>query len=98
MRKEVTYINPLRLGVIYAAVLAAIYLVFGVIGILFGLMGGMHGGFGGFGMFGGGGLIATAAGILAGAIMGFLGGAISALVYNLAAKAFGGVVIELKDV
>ena len=94
MRKEITWISPLRTGIIYAAIIAVIWIVFGILALIFG---GMGPGGPGMSEMMGGGIGAVLGGIIMGVIMGFIGGALSALVYNVAAGIVGGVVIELKD-
>ncbi len=92
MRKEITWISPLRTGIIYAAIIAVIWVVFGILGLIFGGMAP-----GGPGMMMGGGIGAVFMGIFMGIIMGFIGGALGAVIYNVAAGIVGGIVIELKD-
>lgn len=91
MRKEIAWISPLQTGIIYAAIIAVVYVVFGILALIFGGMGP-----GGMQMMGGG-IGALFFGIIMGAIFGFIGGAVSAFVYNVAAGIVGGIVIELKD-
>lgn len=92
MRKEITWVSPIRLGLIQAAIVAVMWIVFGILGLIFGGMGPGPGP----GMMGGG-IIAVIGGLIMGAIGGFIGGAVAALVYNVAAGIVGGVVIELRD-
>lgn len=100
MRKEVTWVSPLRTGIIYAAIFAVIYFAIGLIALIFGgFSGGMNEGAGAFGgaRMMGGGLLGAIGGLIMGGIGGFIGGVIGAFVYNIAAGIVGGVVIELKD-
>ena len=98
MRKELTWISPLRVGIIDAAIIAVVYLAIGILGLIFGgMMGGLGGGMEGAGMMAGGGIISFLVGVIFVAIMGFIMGVIGAFVYNVAAGIVGGIVIELKD-
>lgn len=90
MRKEITWVSPIRLGLIQAAIVAVMWIVFGILGLIFSGMGP------GPGMMGGG-IGAVLGGLIMGAIGGFIGGAVAALVYNVAAGIVGGVVIEFRD-
>ncbi len=97
VRKEIAWISPLRTGVIYAAIISVVYVVFSIIMLFFDTMtGGMGGGMGGGVMFGGG-FVSIVFGLVMSAVSGFIGGMIGAFLYNIAAGIVGGVVIELKD-
>jgi hypothetical protein len=98
VRKEVAWISPLRTGIIYAAIISVVYVVFSIIRLTFGgMMGGMGGGMEGAGMMLGGGFVSIIFGLVMGAVFGFIGGMFGAFIYNIAAGVVGGVVIELKD-
>ena len=94
VRKEVAWISPLRTGIIYAAIISVVYVVFSIIRLTFG---GMGGGMEGAGMMLGGGFVSIIFGLVMGAVFGFIGGMFGAFIYNIAAGVVGGVVIELKD-
>jgi len=80
MRKRITYISPLQLGIVSAVLYGIISLIavpFFLMGALFG-----HGGFGAI-------FVIFIPVIYA--VAGFIGGIITAFVYNLVAKWTGGV-------
>jgi hypothetical protein len=98
MRKEISWVSPLRLGIIDAAVFAVMYLVVGILGLIFGgMMGGMGGGIEGAGMMGGGGIVALVIGVVVGAVARDNPRVIGAVKNKIPAGIVGGVVIELKD-
>ena len=94
MRKELTWISPLRVGIIDAAIIAVMWVVVNIIGVIFG---GMMDGMGGAGMMAGTGIAGILFGLVMSVIFGFIAGVIGAVIYNIAAGIVGGIVIELKD-
>ena len=98
MRKEITWISPLRTGIIYAAIISVVYAVFSIVMLIFGtMMGGMGGDMMGGMLMAGSGFMSIIFVLVMGAVFGFNGGMIGAFIYNIAAGIVGGVVVELKD-
>ena len=93
MRKEITWISPLRTGIIYAVIIAVVWVVIAILRLIFVGMGGM----GDAGIMVGGGIMTIIVVLVMGAVGGFIGGVIGAFIYNIAAGIVGGVVIEFKD-
>jgi hypothetical protein len=88
MKKRLTYLSPLQLGIVLAVlygIIALILVPFVLLATLFGAKGGFIGGF--FAIF---------LPIIY-AIVGFVGGIISAFVYNLVAKWTGGIEFTTAD-
>jgi hypothetical protein len=82
MKKRLTYISPLQLGIVQAVVMGVISLIaipFLLLGAMFGPA---HAGFG---------LLFIIIIPIVYAIVGFIGGIISAVVYNVVAKWTGGI-------
>jgi len=96
--KEISKIEVMSIAKLTAAVYGAILLIIGVLGFIFSvLMAAVSAGYGTsmvFGLFMGIFLLVLYPVI--GVIFGFIGGAVFALIYNLAAAHFGGIKIELK--
>jgi uncharacterized oligopeptide transporter (OPT) family protein len=89
MKKRLTYVDPLKLGIVLAVVYGVISLVivpFFILGALFGPRGS------GFGV-----ILAIFFPIIY-AIAGFIGGVLTAFVYNLVAKWTGGVEFTTEEV
>ena len=81
MKKRLTYVSPLQLGIVEAVVMGVISLImvpFLMIGALFGPHGGI-------------GVIFLILVPVLYAVAGFIGGIISAVVYNIVAKWTGGI-------
>jgi hypothetical protein len=81
MKKRLTYISPLQLGI----VLALVYGIISLIAVPFLLLGAMFGPHGGFGA-----IFVIFIPIIY-AVCGFIGGVLSAFVYNIVAKWSGGI-------
>ncbi len=98
--KEITKIEILSMGKVHALILAFLGLI---IGLLVGLIGAVVGSFaaayGGIPAFlgAGFGILAIIVFPIMYGILGFLGGIIVAVLYNLVARWVGGIEIELKD-
>lgn|GEM_PF-3004636 len=106
MRKEITWISPMRTGIIYAVILAVLYFALKIFTLLFAVFaadhyaGGfahMQGGEGAVPMILGAGLLESAIRLIPAMIGGFFAGLISVFIYNVASGIVGGVVIELRD-
>jgi len=110
MQKEISRISPLRTGIIYAVLIAVIYLVVGVLSLAFGglFMGGMPPlegieGLEGFesqagpGAMAAGGVMAVLFGAVFGVIFGFIGGVLMAVLYNFVASITGGIIVTFRD-
>ncbi|MGA2030152.1 MAG: hypothetical protein ABSG87_08785 [Verrucomicrobiota bacterium] len=88
MKKRLTYVSPLQLGIVLGVlygIIALIFVPFLLLATLFGAKGGFIGG-----------IFAIFLPIIY-AIAGFVGGIISAFVYNLVAKWTGGVEFTTSD-
>ncbi len=88
MKKRLTYVSPLQLGIVLAVlygIIALILVPFLLLGAIFGAKGGLVGG-----------VFAIFIPVIY-AIVGFIGGVITAFVYNLVAKWTGGVEFTTAD-
>ena len=84
MRKEITWISPLRTGIIYAAIISVVYAVFSIVMLIFGtMMGGMGADMMGGMMMADSGFVSIIFVLVMGAGFGFIGGVINACVYNI---------------
>jgi hypothetical protein len=93
MKKQLTYITPLRTGIVLGILYGLLGLVivpFFVLGAVFGT----HHATGGSALFGMLGLLFP----VLYAVAGFIGGIIAAAIYNLVAKWTGGLEFEVRDV
>jgi hypothetical protein len=93
MKKQLTYIAPLRAGI----VLAVLYGILGLIFVPFFLLAAIFGSRAGAPVAFGGAFLAIFFPVLY-AIAGFVGGIIAAALYNLVAKWTGGLEFEVRDV
>ena len=87
MKKRLAYVSPLQLGIVLGVlygIIALIFVPFILIAALFGIKGG-------------GGIFAIFIPVIY-AVVGFIGGVISAFVYNLVAKWTGGVEFTTEEV
>ena len=93
MRKQLTYIAPLRAGIVLATLYGLLSLLLVPFFLLGGLLGAKSGGPVPF-VFGVG--FAVMLPVMY-AVLGFIGGLLSAAVYNLIAKMTGGFEFEVRD-
>jgi hypothetical protein len=93
MKKQLTYIAPLRAGIVLGTLYGLLGLIFVPIFLLGAVFGAKnaHGGSAVFGMFG---LLFP----FFYALAGFIGGIIASAIYNLVAKWSGGLEFEVRDV